>query len=191
MNGLVGRADGHRSLDKHLDAAGAFAHIDWSKTKAFNMGLGRIWLNRESRFEHGIVSDAEAEGLMDDIRRRLLGFRHEGKEVVRSVAKASEIYRGDRVQESADLIVGFHRGYRISWNACLGGMEEPVVFENMTRWSGDHCSVDPELVPGVMFTSRKLLEGTAHVVDVYPTLRALLGLAPAGGLDGRSLLEGR
>ena len=188
---LVGRADGERSLDKHLDGAGAFAHIDWAKTKAFNMGLGRIWINRKSRFEHGIVSDAEADPLMDEICRRLLALRHRGDDVVCSVSKASEIYRGARVGESADLIVGFHRGYRVSWNACLGGMDEPVVFDNMTRWSGDHCSVDPELVPGVLFSSRTVPDGVAHVVDVYPTLRALLELAPADGLDGRSLLEGR
>lgn len=189
---LVARTDGRRTLQNHLGSDKAFEHIDWSKTKAFNMGLGRIWLNTKSRFpDHGILTDAEADALMDDIRSRLLAMEYDKRSVVKSVAKASEIYHGARANESADLIIGFQRGFRVSWNACLGGIDEPMFFENMTRWSGDHCSVDPELVPGILFSSRKLPEGRSNVVDVYPTLRALLGLAPASNLDGRSLLEKR
>jgi hypothetical protein len=62
---------------------------------------------------------------------------------------------------------------------------------NLSRWSGDHCSVDPTLVPGVLFSSRKLEEREAGVADIYPTVRAFLGLAPAAGLDGAALWRGK
>ena len=189
---LVARSDGERTLARHLNGSAAFAHVDWSQTKAFNLGLGRIWLNTKERFgDRGIVTAEGAPELKREIRARLLKLRDGDKRVIRSVRRAKDIYRGARLSESAELIVGFHRGYRVSWNACLGGIDEPLLFANRTRWSGDHCSVDPDLVPGVLFSTVDLGEGAADVTDIYPTLRDLLGLPPADGLDGRSLLEGR
>lgn len=190
---LSANPDGARSLDQHLGKA-AFSHLDWSKTKAYAMGLGRIWLNLEGREPQGCVKPDEADALIERIRTRLLALRDtDGSKVVRSVERASDIYSGARVAEASDLVVGFERGYRISWNSCLGGVDEEVIFENRTRWSGDHCSVDPSLVPGVLFCSRRLspASSVARVADVFPTVRALLGLSVPDGLDGRDLTRPR
>ena len=190
---LTANPDGARSLDQHLGGKAAFSHIDWSKTRAYSMGLGRIWLNLEGREPEGMVKPEQADELMSEIRAHLLALEHEGNKVVRSVERSSEIYSGDRVGEASDLVVGFERGFRISWNSCLGGIDEPRIFENKTRWSGDHCSVDPTLVPGVLFCSRKLADEarSAHVEDVFPTVRGLLGLEVSPGLDGRNLARPR
>jgi bisphosphoglycerate-independent phosphoglycerate mutase (AlkP superfamily) len=60
---------------------------------------------------------------------------------------------------------------------------------NRRLWSADHCSLDPELVPGVLFATRPLsLRGRPNIVDIYPTVLELLGVDPPEGLDGRSLL---
>jgi len=62
------------------------------------------------------------------------------------------------------------------------------VFEdNLKAWSGDHCSNDPSLVPGVLFSSARLAAGAPGIADIYPTVLALLGVPPVGGIDGRSL----
>jgi predicted AlkP superfamily phosphohydrolase/phosphomutase len=152
------------------------------------MGLGRIWINQAGREPKGIVSQADSAALLSEIQTKLMGLTYEGENVLNSVALASELYGKDRVapHESSDLILGFRRGFRVSWNSCLGGISEPVFAKNLLPWSGDHCSVDPTLVPGVCISSVKLkTEGT--VLDIHPTIRDLLGLRKRDDLPGRSL----
>ena len=179
-----------RNLSEDLEGQGAFRDVDWSKTRAYHMGLGRIWINKKGREPKGIVSADEADGLAAEIADKLLSWKVEDKPIIKSARLAEDLYGADRVApaESGDIIVGFHRGYRVSWNACLGGVSEPLLFPNLQRWSGDHCSVDPELVQGVLL-SRQGLESSGHVVDVYPTVRRALGLEPLGDLPGRALLK--
>ncbi len=184
--GLLVVKPGARSLG--ADIGREITDVDWSRTKAYHLGLGRIWLNLKGREPHGIVEPAEAPALLQRLREGLLALRHEGRSVLRSAALASELYRGTRVPDSADLILGFERGFRTSWNACLLGGDEPVVFVNRSRWSGDHCSVDPSLVTGVLFSSRPIkLQGAAHVLDVLPTVLALLQVPAPPNLEGRDL----
>ena len=45
-------------------------------------------------------------------------------------------------------------GYRVSWQSSLGVPTESVFEDNRDVWSGDHCSLDPDLVRGVFFASR-------------------------------------
>lgn len=186
---LAGRPDGGRTLADGLGRP-AFTQLDFSRTRAYALGLGRIWLNLRGREPRGSVPPGQAAALMEEIRGRLLALRHQGRSVVRSVKTAQELYEGDRIRESADLVVGFERGYRVSWECCLGGLDEPLITPNTARWSGDHCSVDPELVPGVLFSSTALSREEASVLDVYPTLRAWLGLEALAGMDGQPLVEG-
>ena len=185
---LVGKdSPGERSLESGIGRP-VFTGIDWSKTRAYSLGLGRIWLNLKGREPGGTVAPGDAEALAREIAARLLALDDRGQKVVHSVALSSEIYRGSYRGEASDLIVGFERGYRVSWNSCLGGFDDAVIFDNLSRWSGDHCSVDPSLVPGVLFSNRSLEKGeAARVVDIYPTIRQFLGLEAASGLDGVSL----
>jgi hypothetical protein len=57
--------------------------------------------------------------------------------------------------------------------------------DNKQVWSGDHCSLDPDLVPGILFSSRKLLAGhAAAIADVPATILKALGVPPPEKLDG-------
>ncbi|MSR74097.1 MAG: hypothetical protein EXS14_01320 [Planctomycetes bacterium] len=184
--GLLSVRSGARSLG--ADLGREIQDVDWSRTQAYHLGLGRVWLNLKGREPHGIVDPAQAPALLARLREGLLGLRYEGRPVLRSVALATELYRGPRCSESADLVLGFERGFRTSWNACLLGADEPLVFENRTRWSGDHCSVDPALVTGVLFSSRRMGESKrAQVLDVLPTVLTVLRVPLPAGLEGRDL----
>ena len=56
-------------------------------------------------------------------------------------------------------------------------------------WSGDHCSVYPPLVNGILFANFKLRRrGEAYMGDVMPTILDLYGVQPPERLDGKSLL---
>jgi predicted AlkP superfamily phosphohydrolase/phosphomutase len=169
----------------------SYADVDWSRTKAYASGLGRIYLNRRGREPQGMVGDDEAEAVLARIEAALLGLRDGEQPVVASVARGAELHDGTAIPGgTADLYVGFHRGYRVSWQSCLGGTDEPVLFDNTSAWSGDHCSVDPALVPGVLLTTLPLREARARVVDIGPTILDWAGVEfrPPSERDGRSLL---
>ena len=51
-------------------------------------------------------------------------------------------YRGPYKDNAPDLIVGYRRGYRVSWEAAIGKTTRAVFQPNTKAWSGDHC-VDP------------------------------------------------
>jgi predicted AlkP superfamily phosphohydrolase/phosphomutase len=184
-------ASGPRGV-QDLGSGELFSDVDWPRTKAYSMGLGNVYLNLAGREREGTVALTDAEAVLEDVRAKLLALRDvDGARVVREVYRGSDLYHGPRTVDAPDLVVGFERGYRVSWQTCLGACDEDVITPNMQPWSGDHCSVDPSLVPGVLFTSFPLvLESTPHVEDVGPTVLGLFGLAGPSP-DGRSLLSER
>ncbi|MEZ6194173.1 MAG: hypothetical protein R3F20_00360 [Planctomycetota bacterium] len=109
------RATEARSLQANLRTGEAFAEVDWSRTRAYAMGLGKIYLNLEGREPHGIVSRDESTILLAEIETALRDLRDEGAPVVSSLARGAEIYPDGVIPGgAADLYVGFHRGWRVS-----------------------------------------------------------------------------
>jgi hypothetical protein len=182
----VGRSE-ERSIENDLDGDDLFPGVDWAATKAYSIGLGKIWINVEGREPRGSVPPTERRKTMEDLKRRLLALRYEGAPVVRSVKFREDLYEGEMTSKSADVIVGFEDGFRVSWQSTLGSLSEPVFAPNRNLWSGDHCSVDPDLVQGVFFASRKVAADFAHAVDVFPTVESALGLPRSPRLDGTPL----
>ena len=65
------------------------------------------------------------------------------------------------------------------------GQSDQAIFEdNLKAWSGDHC-VDPRLVPGVLFSNRKIAIEKPAIVDVAPTILKLFGLELPSYFDGK------
>ncbi len=158
-----------------------FPDVDWSRTQAYAMGLGNLYLNLEGREPGGIVTAGEADAVLASIRKGLLALRDtDGTRVVRDVYLGSDLYSGARAADAPDLVVGFERGYRVSWQNCLGACDADVITDNTQPWSADHCSVDPSLVPGILFSSRPLRpfdDGAGPgILDVAPSLFDLLGI---------------
>lgn len=184
---------GRKTLEHDLRTGVAFDDVDWSKTKAYAMGLSKIYVNLAGREPQGIVSREEAAVVVARIERMLRELEDDGRPVVKNIYRGASIYAGDAIPEgAADVYVGFHRGYRVSWQNCLGGVDEPAIFENGSAWSGDHCGVDPSVVPGVIITTLDVEDGRARTVDVGPTVLDWAGHpAPPlpSSLDGRSILR--
>jgi predicted AlkP superfamily phosphohydrolase/phosphomutase len=179
---LVGTGDpSERTLETSIGGPVLSSGIDLERTRAYSLGLGKI-------YAHGAGASPSARlDLLNGIRAKLLALRHDGNPVVRSAKLREEIYQGPHTGESADLIIGFERGFRVSWQCTLLGLDEPVIAPNRNLWSGDHCSVDPELVAGVLFSSRKLDQASADVADICPTIETALGVTPAADEDGKAL----
>lgn len=175
-------------LDK-LKRGKFFEDVRWGDTKAYAMGLGNLYLNLKGREVLGTVDPKDAAGVLDAIESKLLALRDkDGSKVVAKVYRGKDLYHGARAGDAPDLVVGFEYGYRVSWQTALGSVDDDVLTDNTFRWSGDHCSVDPSLVPGILFSSMPLSGAAApNVTDVNPSILSLYGLAgPAP--DGRSFL---
>ncbi len=168
-----------------------FKYVDWSRTKAYAMGLGNIYINLLGREPKGSVAPGrEYDEVRDAIARQLeaLVDPETREKPVTRVYRREEIYSGFDPRLVPDLRVANGAHYRIGWQTALGEVPPKIFEDNLKAWSGDHCSNDPALVPGVLFSNVKLGATGPGIADVYPTVLALLGVAPVEGLDGRSLL---
>lgn len=193
-NGLMTlrEAPGSRaSLEKLFDTRDLFTAVDWSRTRAYALGLGSIYVNLAGREREGIVLPGPE---YEQVRRRIkegleaLLDPLTGQRPVHRVWMREEMYGDYDADLVPDLRVSNAEGYRVSWQTSLGGFGETVVEDNRKAWSGDHCSLEPELVPGILFVNRPLATDRPRMVDVMPTVLEALGVAPPADLDGRSLL---
>ena len=70
----------------------------------------------------------------------------------------------------------------MSWQSSLGVPTGTVFEDNRDVWSGDHCSLDPDLVRGVFFASRPFAsDRVPGITDATTAVRALLS---GGGSPG-------
>jgi predicted AlkP superfamily phosphohydrolase/phosphomutase len=164
--------------------------VDWSKTKAYSLGLGGIYLNLKGRETDGIVEADDAERIQGEIARGLDGLLDpaDGSTAIRGVKSRSEVYSGPFADESPDLMVHFSKGYRASSSTSMGGVGLTAFEDNRKKWSGDHI-VDPSLIPGVLFLDRPFEGKSARLEDLAPTILEALGVPKGPVMEGSSLLS--
>jgi predicted AlkP superfamily phosphohydrolase/phosphomutase len=163
--------------------------VDWSKTRAYCVGLTGLFLNVAGRESQGIVAPGtEAAALKAELIAKLTGLRDpDGGEVgVREAFDTSAIYVGPYRDNAPDLLIGYNAGYRTSWDSARGVVTGPVFQDNTKAWSGDHC-IDPRLVPGVFFYNRRTDTTDPALIDIAPTALRLFGIDPPPHMDGRPL----
>jgi predicted AlkP superfamily phosphohydrolase/phosphomutase len=164
-----------------------FEDVDWSRTRAYTMGLNGLYLNIKGREREGIVeAGAKAEALREELRSKLDGLVDpaSGKVGITGMFDCDALYAGPYVDNAPDLIVGYGEGFRASWDSVMGKVTTAIFEDNLKAWSGDHC-VDPRLVPGVLFSNRKIAIEKPAIVDVAPTVMKLFGLELPSYFDGK------
>ncbi|HEV2718939.1 MAG TPA: alkaline phosphatase family protein [Thermoanaerobaculia bacterium] len=195
MNGYMTLKTGvqvkERNVEMLFDQGTFWENVDWSHTRAYAMGLGEVYINLKGRESQGIVNPgAEYDALKQELKAKLVKMQDpaDGSYPVRRVLAREEVYRQFDPNMIPDLFVTNNDGYRVSWQTSLGGIPKDLVEPNKQPWSGDHCSVDPEIVKGIFFYNRKLVTDRApYIADVYPTVLGLLGVKPPYELDGVEL----
>ena len=164
-----------------------FEGVDWTRTRAFALGLSGVFLNIKGRERDGVIDPGEpAHQLAQEIAEALTGLVDDGvgDTCVDRAYAAKDIYDGPYADRAPDIIVGYSAGWRASWDS-VRGIANDVKFDDNTRaWSGDHC-IEPRLVPGVLIANRPLSEGS--IVDMAPTLLELFGIPAPRYMDGVSL----
>ena len=173
--------------DTKTESGDWFEDVDWSRTRAYTMGLNGLYLNIKGREKQGIVDPADAGALKIEIQQKLNGLKDpaSGTVGITGVFITGNVYRGPYTENAPDLLVGYGAGYRASWDSVLGKVTSQVFEDNLKAWSGDHC-IDPRLVPGVLFSSHKFIEDKPHIADVAPTILNLFGLPLPSHFDGKA-----
>jgi predicted AlkP superfamily phosphohydrolase/phosphomutase len=166
------------------------AGVDWSRTRAFALGLTGIFVNLRGKYSQGIVNPgAEADRLREEIARRLTDLRdpQTGESAVRRTYVTANVYNGPYKGDAPDLIPGYQRGYRVSWETAIGRGTEAVFHDNTKAWSGDHC-IDPPLIPGVLFCNRPIDTERCRLMDIGPTVLDLFDVPVPEHMDGKPLV---
>ena len=163
--------------------------VDWSRTRAYCLGLSGMFLNLAGREAKGIVQPGEeARQLKAEILGKLGGLVDPEKGVVgvTEIFDTAVIYSGPYTENAPDFILGFNEGYRTSWACANGVVAEPLFSDNLKAWSGDH-GVDPRLVPGVLFCNRRIDAEDPSLLDLAPTVLTLFGIRPPKHMEGKPL----
>jgi predicted AlkP superfamily phosphohydrolase/phosphomutase len=180
-----------KSLEALFGKGQFWESVDWSKTKAYSMGFGDIYVNLKGRENGGIVEPGEPyEKLRAEIIERLLPLTDPktGERAVSRIFKREDIYRRFDPRLIPDLIASNLPGYRVSWQSTLGVPTDQLFEDNKDVWSGDHCSLDPDLVRGVFFSSLAFRsDPIPGIADVTASLRALLGAPVDSNAAGKAL----
>ncbi len=203
QNGLLALKDGKKPGEDLVDGLAA---VDWSRTYAYAVGLGGIYLNLKDRERDGILEEGtEAERVRNAIALGLSGIADPvtQRAAIRSVSRREEIYSGPYAPSAPDLLVNFRPGFRVSWQSAVGGFANALIEDNNRKWSGDHI-IDPEEVPGILFMNQKpgpVANGVARVaapvspktgspsiIDLAPTILNHLDVPVPQTMEGTGLL---
>jgi predicted AlkP superfamily phosphohydrolase/phosphomutase len=182
-----------QAADKNLNdlfSGGQFWEgVDWSRSRAYALGLGQVYFNMAGREDHGIVGKAEYKALQDEMASKLLAMRDPdtGASIVSAVYRRDDVFWGPFIDNAPDLQVGFADGYRVSWQTSLGGSPAGLVYANMRKWSGDHCSFDYKTEPGAILANRRLSAESPSIMDLGPTVLKYFGLPVPKDMDGKPL----
>ena len=185
QNGLLSLKNGEKPGP---DAGDFFRNVDWSRTKAYALGLGGIYFNLKGREEQGIVAQQDTEALKSAVIKGLTGLvdAERNQVAVTSVLAREQLYRGPYASQAPDLLVNFTQGYRVSWDTPLGGAPEKLFDDNIKKWGGDHV-IDPAFVPGVLWMNQAFQEENPSLVDLAPTILGSLGVPKGAEMEGKDL----
>ncbi|MGQ9496347.1 MAG: alkaline phosphatase family protein [Thermoanaerobaculaceae bacterium] len=179
------------NLENLFNRGQFWPNVDWGRSRAYHLGLGSLYINLAGRERFGVVAPGqEYERLRRELAARLeaLVDPQTGEHPISRVFLREEVYRSFDPRLIPDLIVTTSKGWRISWQSALGGMPDRLFEDNNRVWSGDHCTLDPQVVPGILVTNRPLLRKDLAMLDVYPTLLKLLGVTSSEVLAGHPFL---
>ncbi len=180
-NGYLALKDGATSSGEWFEA------VDWDRTRAYALGMAGIFVNLRGREFRGTVSPGEQRSrLVAEIIEKLRGLTdpERGCHAIKDAFDSHDVYHGPYVNDAPDVVVGYRRGYRASWDGVTGKVDDTVFEDNVKSWSGDH-SVDPREVPGVLFCNKRLSFGKPpNIADVGPTVLRLFGVDVPRYMDG-------
>lgn len=189
--------NGYLTVKGQTDAATAFTTkeqdflmgFDWSKSKAYSVGLGAIFLNLKGREGMGIVEKADAPRLAAEIREKLLALTDpDTGDKIFDAIYTNEVFQGESASNAPDLQLGYADGYQSSKPTATGSAPEALFEVNDDKWSGEHASSDTAKTPGIFFSNKKIKTDTPRIIDLGVTALQYLGASVPADFEGEPLL---
>ncbi len=171
--------------------------IAWDETKAYALGAaGNIYLNVAGREPEGVVHPGrEYEALRDELSDALTAMEdpETGQRIVRRVWYGEELYHGPHLGQSPDLVIEWvHYGY---WGRARNDIVNAPLFEDQKRMdfsglrlSGTHRRDGIFIISGPGIKAGTEIKD-ARIIDVAPTILAILGVPIPGYMDGSVLWD--
>lgn len=160
--------------------------IDWTQTKAYCLGEGKIYINLKEREPRGVVSAGkEYENLREDLMQKLLDLRDPvlGSRCVKNVYRREDIYGGSQIEKAPDLIIDtLSKGYTTTYKFF------PQVFMEPKKETGTHRKMGILIMQGPEIKSGKRLE-PASIMSLAPTILYLFNHPIPTYMDGQVLKE--
>ncbi|HUB67753.1 MAG TPA: alkaline phosphatase family protein [Candidatus Methylacidiphilales bacterium] len=179
----------------------SYSNIDWSKTKAF---CHEAWatppsvsINLKGVKPQGIVEPADYEKVMKDVVAALQTVKdpRTNQPVIQKIYRRDEIYSGPFTDRAPDLTLEWWGESPFNTKPSLGSEagEPPLKIEKphplrMSEWCGNHVLHGILVGRGPRLRSGVSCSG-ARLIDLAPTILALLGLPIPSDMDGRVLAE--
>jgi predicted AlkP superfamily phosphohydrolase/phosphomutase len=157
---------------------GLFLNVDWSRTKAYGVGLNGLYINLRGRERNGIVSPSDREALMDEISQKLLAQMDEETglpAVTKMYARETSYVDRGQLELGPDLQVGYGPHMHCSGDSALGKVGNEIITDNHDHWNGNHA-MDHELVPGVLLVSRPLKQTAPDLKHLAASILAEFGV---------------
>ncbi len=125
--------------------------------------------------------------MLNELTVRLQAVRDfDGKQVIRRVYRADEVYTGDAMTLAPDLVIGYAKGYRASWATCLGELTPEVLLDNDMAWtrrSLRRCAGGARR----LVLQRRISSQRSGVVDMAPSILSVFGLPTPPQMTGKSI----
>lgn len=158
--------------------------VNWDQTRAFSFGsMGRIFVNKESRYARGVVSESELESYRADLRNELLLLQHPytNRTVFESVVPGEELYDGDRTDAAPDLVAEPTEWAFMSY----GDFNDDWIHSPKGRVADHHPDgIFVSNRPG--YQQAEADDININATDIAPTLLAAMSVALPEDLDGAS-----
>jgi predicted AlkP superfamily phosphohydrolase/phosphomutase len=174
--------------DRKLGHGEFFQYVDWSRTKAYGLGINGLYINLEGRDQHGVVRPHEVLNLKNEIAQKLSTVRDpkNNAPVITNAYDSQTIYSGPFVDLAPDIVVGYQRGYRSSDETVLGKLPKELVGDRTNLWSADHC-MDPAVVPGMLLSNKTWKHPKPGLWDMAPSILNCFGVPTPKEMDGKSI----
>lgn len=167
--------------------AAAYDNIDWTRTQVYTRsGMGLLYLNHADQRPQGTVTAAAAPALRTAVRDHFLALRDEaGKPLFADVLVGADVYPdANPADDPPDLIL---RPAQWSDHLITGYPSDPLIRPIPdAREYGTHTPDGVLLLAGPIVRADHDI-GRAELIDVTPTLYALLGLPVPRTVNGRVL----
>jgi len=163
-----------------------FDNVDWGRTRAYGLGINGLYLNMEGREGTGIVKPEQTDWLLKELKRKLEAVVDPatGEHPIKTAYITKDVLKGKFVGTvSPDIIIGYRRGYRASWDTTLGEYPKELVVDNKDPWSGDHC-IDPSEVPASVLANKKIAKSEPGIWDIGPSVLKEFGIKVPGDIEG-------